>query len=618
MYVHRLRTLFRPLPVIVILVAQVVLSPIADATPGDLDPTFGVGGKVTTDFAIGGSSDDQANAVAIQPDGKIVVAGTSFFVAPGPAPGRDVVLSRYNPDGSLDPSFGTGGKVATALGANQAGAEDMTLQADGKILVAGSTASPTGADFALARFNPDGSPDISFGTGGAVSTDLFGSDDSAEAVALQTDGKIVLAGVTHVLGATNQFGLVRYNPDGSLDTAFGVGGRATTDVGFVALDVAIQPSGKIVAAGQSTSDTYALARFTVDGSLDPSFGTGGTLQTNLGYATTYAVASQPDGRILAGGSSAIGSPTGAAVVRYLIDGTLDSSFGAGGVAVADFGGGSGVFRDISLLGDGKIVAVGGATAGVFAVARFSPDGTLDPSFGVGGRVTTDFADHAQQASAVAVQSNGNIVAAGARLNALGEDFAIARYQGVLTPPVPFISSFSPHSGPVGTSVTIAGVNFAGTTAVWFNNTTPSTFVVNATGTLITAVVPSGATSGPIRVTTPVGTATSVDSFIVTSNAHERHLTLSLHGHLVAEGSVVVTDGFAACFQNVYVKIQRHIFDHWRTIAADRSGADGSFSRWLPDWTGWYRAKVNEVTLSNGHVCNGAISGARHYRRSPSW
>src|SRR4029078_6314369 len=125
------------------------------------------------------------NAMAIQPDGKIVVAGTSFFVAPGPAPGRDVVLSRSDPDGSLDPSFGTGGKVATALGANQVGAEDMTLQADGKILVAGSTITPTGADFALARVTPDGTPDISCGTGGAVSTDLFGGDDSAEAVALQ-------------------------------------------------------------------------------------------------------------------------------------------------------------------------------------------------------------------------------------------------------------------------------------------------------------------------------------------------------------------------------------------------------------------------------------------------
>ncbi len=132
MYLHRLSTLFRALPVIAILVAQVVLSPIANANPGDLDPTFGVAGRVTTDFAIAGSSDDQASALAIQPDGKIVVVGTSFFVAPGPAPGRDVVLSRYNPDGSLDPSFGTGGKVATSLGANQAGAEDMTLQADGE------------------------------------------------------------------------------------------------------------------------------------------------------------------------------------------------------------------------------------------------------------------------------------------------------------------------------------------------------------------------------------------------------------------------------------------------------------------------------------------------------
>jgi hypothetical protein len=166
-------------------------------------------------------------------------------------------------------------------------------------------------------------------------------------------------------------------------------------------------------------------------------------------------------------------------------------------------------------------------------------------------------------------------------------------------------------------VTIAGVNFAGTTAVWFNNTTQPTFAVDATGTLITAVVPAGATSGPIRVTTPVSTATSVDSFTVTTpGAHERNVTLSLHGHLVAEGSVVVTDGFAACFQNVHVRIQRHFHYHWRTIATVQSGADGSFTRRLPDRTGWYRAKVKEVTLANGEVCNGAISRTRHYRRSP--
>ena len=238
-------------------------------------------------------------------------------------------------------------------------------------------------------------------------------------------------------------------------------------------------------------------------------------------------------------------------------------------------------------------------------------------------MTTDFPGTDNEALALARQSDGKIVAAGYSFtydpSGTTGEVAIARYQGaqLSVPPAPQIASFSPHSGPVGTSVTIAGVNFAGTTAVWFNNTNQPTFAVDATGTLITAVVPAGATSGPIRVTTAVGTATSVDSFIVTSSAHERNITLSLHGHLVAKGSVIVTDGFAACFQNVHLKIQRHIYDHWRTIATEQSGADGSFTRWLPDRTGWYRAKVNDVTLANGDVCNGAISGTRHYRRGPS-
>ena len=182
------------------------------------------------------------------------------------------------------------------------------------------------------------------------------------------------------------------------------------------------------------------------------------------------------------------------------------------------------------------------------------------------------------------------------------------------PPPPAISSFSPLSGHVGTSVSIFGANLAGASSVTFDGVSQPSFMVDPTGTAIITSVPPGALTGLIQVTTPYGTATSVDRFIVSSSAHERNVALSLRRHLVAHGSVVVTDGYATCFQDMQVRIQRHVYDHWRTIATVRSNADGSFARWLPDRTGWYRAKVNEVTVANGDVCNGATSGTRHYRR----
>jgi virginiamycin B lyase len=182
-------------------------------------------------------------------------------------------------------------------------------------------------------------------------------------------------------------------------------------------------------------------------------------------------------------------------------------------------------------------------------------------------------------------------------------------------PTPMITSFSPGSGPVGTSVTILGVNFVGASAVTFSGVAQPSFAVDVTGTVITAAVPPGAGTGLIQVTTPYGTATSLGSFTVTTaGAHERNVTLLLRRHLVARVNVVVTDGYAACLPNMHVRIQRRISDRWRTIATDQTDANGSFIHRIPDRTGWYRAKVKDVTLANGDVCNGATSGTRHHLR----
>jgi uncharacterized delta-60 repeat protein/uncharacterized repeat protein (TIGR01451 family) len=174
---------------------------IATAASGDLDPTFGTGGKVTTDFA---GSNAGANGVALQADGKIVAAG---FADSGS--GSDFALARYNPDGSLDASFGTGGKVTTDFAGGSDSAFGVALQADGKIVAAGFADSGSRGDFALARYNPDGSLDASFGTGGKVTTDFAGSGDEAFGVALQADGKIVAAGFAGS-GSRGDFALARY------------------------------------------------------------------------------------------------------------------------------------------------------------------------------------------------------------------------------------------------------------------------------------------------------------------------------------------------------------------------------------------------------------------------
>jgi uncharacterized delta-60 repeat protein len=219
----------------------------AVAAPGALDPTFGTGGEVTTDF--GGS--DSAEAVGIQSDGKIVTAGSTFSGGL-----QHFVLARYNADGNLDSSFGSGGKVTTDFGGFDA-ASALVIQPDGRIVAAGRGSG----DFALARYNADGSLDPTFGSGGKVTTDFGGSDD-AFGVALQADGKIVAAGQ-----GGSDFGLARYNADGSLDPTFGSGSRVTTDLGGFedAIAVALQNDGKIVITGQKFSggfQQFALARYT--------------------------------------------------------------------------------------------------------------------------------------------------------------------------------------------------------------------------------------------------------------------------------------------------------------------------------------------------------------------
>jgi uncharacterized delta-60 repeat protein len=359
---------------------------------GTLDASFGNGGTVTTDFA--GASDGAA-AVAIQPDGKIVAAGTTVV-------GFDTefALARYNSNGTLDASFGAGGRVATAFGGRFEHATSVAIGIDGKIVVAGGSVVGLFNDFALARYNADGTLDAGFGTGGKVLTG-FGVSAQAYSVAVQPDGKIVVAGEANIDGNFD-FELVRYNTDGTLDNSFGAGGKVSTDFGLfeqgysyaLAYSLALQPDGKIVLAGEATFGTFnaqadfALARYNSDGTLDTSFGIGGKVTTNVGGGRDFvsSVAVQPDGKIVAGGFARFNF----ALARYTPSGALDASFGTGGEVTTDIGGLTDWVNTIALEPDGKIIAVGLTFInGSFqpALAQYNPSGTLDTSFGTGGKLT---------------------------------------------------------------------------------------------------------------------------------------------------------------------------------------------------------------------------------------
>jgi uncharacterized delta-60 repeat protein len=346
---------------------------------GSLDPSFGGDGQVSTSFS---NCRDAALAVAIQIDGKIVAAGVStdekgsWFAA----------LARFNTDGSLDTSFGSGGKVISE-GADIGG---IVIQPDGKIIADG------GGSWVI-RYNDDGSLDTSFGTGG-FTTAGFG----VWAVALQSDGKIVAAGDNYCDDGdcVRDFALARFNADGSLDTSFDSDGWLTTrfeGASSVASSLILQPDGKIVAAGYD-AEKLAVARYNADGSLDASFDGDGKFLRPVGLVNwdpETATALQSDGSIIVCGSmSDDGQDFDFALVRLQTDGSLDTSFDADGKLTTDFGGGEDYAFDVALQPNGKIVAGGFATMATrdFALARYDPDGSLDTTFDVDGRVTTSFND----------------------------------------------------------------------------------------------------------------------------------------------------------------------------------------------------------------------------------
>ena len=456
------------------------------AGSGDLDPTFGNGGKLTTIFAGGSPPYASAYALAIQTDGKVVAVGAAS-IGPG---NIAFAVARYNGDGNLDSGFGTGGKVTTDFSNTTDAAFSVAIQADGRLVLAGyvrNTLDIDGADFALARYNTDGSLDTSFGTGGRVTTDISGHVDIATSVAVMADGRVLVGGS----GASQSssldptaysynFELARYNSSGSLDTSFGAGGKVITDLfghGEQLGRILVQDDGKILAVGysQTTSSVesrdFALVRYQADGSLDSDFGAGGKVNTDFfGHDDAAGpVAIGRDGKIVVAGFCNTSADPDvylrrSAVAQYKANGKLDKSFGSGGKVTTDSGQSDGVSA-LLLQPDDKILAAGsrrtsaGSSSEDFALTRYDADGSLDVSFGAGGRVITDFFGINDAATAMALQADGKIVLAGYAFintspNTSIARFALARYAGDPAPDFTFGFDQSSVVGERGTTVKI--------------------------------------------------------------------------------------------------------------------------------------------------------------------
>jgi len=382
--------------------------------------------------AIAAESYANGNSVATQRDGKIVVAG---YADVG---GVDrFALVRYDSDGSLDMSFNSNGKVTTAVGTGTCKGQGVALQGDGKIVVVGHSFNAGGQScFTVLRYGADGNLDTSFGDSGKVTTTVA-KDSNAESVAMQSDGKIVVAGNAFIDRNNNDFGIVRYNANGTLDTTFNGTGKATADFGAHDLghSVAVHGDGRIVVAGYTSNESKkqcALACFKPNGSLDTSFNGTGKVTINFGGdgdAEGQGVAAQSDGKTVVVGYATVGGVQQFAIARYNTDGALDTSFGGTGRVLTAVGISGSNATGVALQKNGKIVLAGYAVNNSgriydFACLRYNADGSLDQSFGDHGKVTTDVGDG--KATSLAVQDN-KIIVAGSAYDGDNNEFAVVRY-----------------------------------------------------------------------------------------------------------------------------------------------------------------------------------------------
>jgi uncharacterized delta-60 repeat protein len=371
---------------------------------GGLDAGFGTDGAVA-----GLITDPTYRAVALQPDGKIVAVGNVTGNA-------NFLVVRYNSDGSLDTSFDSDGKVTTDLGGTDV-ARAVVVQPNGKIVVAGSTSAPTtNNDFAVVRYNTDGTLDTNFDSDGKWTLNLAGNYyDDAYSVVLQPDGKILVGGSGSVISTdTSDLVVVRLTETGGLDTTFdtdGISSASYTGTNYL-WAIAIQPGGKIIAVGTTSNSKIMLAQFQATGALDTTFDTDGIVETTGPGSVLRAVQVQPDGKIVAVGTKKdVAGLSDFVVVRYLNTGTLDTSFDGDGIATPGFAANAYIIAtSMALRPDGKIL-IAGQVSGTNGVARYNSNGSLDTSFDTDGKMTFGTLP---ANGGMALQPDGKFVLAGDR------------------------------------------------------------------------------------------------------------------------------------------------------------------------------------------------------------
>ncbi len=451
----------RPLGVCVaavgVLVALCGFAGAAPTTAGDLDPAFGTGGRVVLSPAL----QSAASAAAVQADGKVVLAGTIDDQAPPPPPppapyraqasDADFFVARLTPDGNLDRGFGSAGVVRTPIdsgGAASDFAAAVAVGPDGRVVVAGLTVVPGGTDFAFVRYTPSGALDPTF-SGDGVKTVHVGAFGGAEGVAVQPDGKVLAVGP-----GGDGFTVLRLRSNGDLDPTFGNGGVVNTSVGGSSRDQAaavILIGARIVVAGTADmsdprANAFAVVRYTPTGRLDPTFGSDGIVAGRGSYSQrAWALAPAPGNKIVVAGSDGSGAFR---VARYLSSGVLDHAFGGSGTVTTSFGRVFAVAHGVAVQADGKVVSGGLALSDLppgdqFAASRYNEDGTLDNSFGMGGKATYDPLATRLWGTGVVIQPGSDPAAAG-RLVVAGKGsdgtsdhvIALGVDLGPLAPPPP--------------------------------------------------------------------------------------------------------------------------------------------------------------------------------------
>lgn len=410
--------------------------PLVTAQPGYPDPTFSGDGRLNFKQPNTGVT-NWGHCLAIQQDNKIIACGGSFLNG-----FSDNLLIRLNVDGSLDEAFGNQGVVQDNLNSDYDFVNAMAIQPDGKILTTGLSRGPAGSlTFALVRYKPNGSRDSTFGTQGVVKT-IFGNNlASAEDIILQPDGKIIVTGYVQI-GSGNAIGIVRYNANGSLDNTFNGDGKLIYSVNAYScrsFSLALESNGNILIAGKTflsnttSKGTYFISRLLSNGTIDPFFGTDGVVIGDFSsdFFTEYTCMTlEPGGKIIAAGAV----DTAWYMVRHHPDGTLDNSFGTNGVVLNSNTLLSYGIRAIALQPDGKIIVTGritnqAGTESLFAIIRYLENGLLDNTFGIGGMYSNKVDDGLPNnfVNDMVLQADGKPIVIGDINNDMGSRIGIVRY-----------------------------------------------------------------------------------------------------------------------------------------------------------------------------------------------